>query len=127
MDRVLAGTPASLGRRFAALLVDWLLCLLIGGLFGPLNGSVWPVVVLVGEYTFFVGLFGRTPGMYMTRIHCVSVGTGGPLGLPRAALRAVLLALLVPALIMDGNRRGLHDRAAGSIMLMAPPPDPPRA
>jgi uncharacterized RDD family membrane protein YckC len=115
--------PAGLGRRFAALLVDWLLCLLVGGLFGPLNGSVWPVVVLVAEYAFFLGLFGQTPGMYMTRIRCVAAGTGAPIGVPRAALRGVLLALVVPALIMDGDRRGLHDRAAGSIVL-GPAPSP---
>jgi uncharacterized RDD family membrane protein YckC len=109
--------PASLGRRFAALLTDWILCLLIGGLFGPLNGSVWPLVVLIVEYTFFIGLFGQTPGKFVVGIRCVSVSTGGPIGLPRAALRAVLLALIVPALIMDADRRGLHDRAAGSVVV----------
>jgi hypothetical protein len=31
----------------------------------------------------------------------------------------VLLSLVIPALIMDSDRRGLHDRAAGSIMVSA--------
>ena len=47
----------------------------------------------------------------MTRIRCVSWADGGRIGMPRALLRGVLLALVVPALIMDGDRRGLHDRA----------------
>ena len=109
--------PASLGRRFGALLIDWILCLLIASLFGPLTGSVWPVVVLVAEYTVFIGVFGRTPGMYLTGIRCVSVSDGGPIGPPRAFLRGLLLALLVPALIMDSDGRGLHDRAAGSVVV----------
>ena len=45
--------------------------------------------------------------------------TGGPVGIPRALLRGVLLALVVPALIMDEDRRGVHDRAAGTVVLAA--------
>ena len=39
--------------------------------------------------------------------------------MPRALLRGVLLALVVPALIMDEHRRGLHDRLAGSVIVDA--------
>ena len=61
-----------------------------------------------------------TPGMRLTRIRCVRFADGGIIGVPRALLRGVLLALVVPALIMDANLRGLHDRAAGSIVVSAP-------
>jgi uncharacterized RDD family membrane protein YckC len=110
--------PASLPRRFAALLVDWILCLLAAGLFAHLmtDGSA-PVLVLIAEYAFFLGLFGQTPGMWLAGLRCVSVATGNPIGLFRAALRGALLCLAVPAMIMDGQRRGLHDRAAGSIVV----------
>jgi uncharacterized RDD family membrane protein YckC len=108
---------ASLKRRFGALLVDWVLCLLIAGWFGRVHSPWVPWAVLIGEYTFFLGLFGQTPGMWTARIRCASTSHGGPIGLPRAALRAVLLALVVPTLIMDEHNRGWHDRAAGSVML----------
>ena len=114
-----ARVPASLGRRFGALLVDWLLCLLIAGFFGPLQASFWPSVVLVCEYAFFIGLFGQTPGMRLARVRCAPVDGEGVIGVPRAALRGLLLCLVIPALIMDADRRGLHDRAARSIMLDA--------
>jgi hypothetical protein len=52
----------------------------------------------------------------------VAVTTGGPIGLPRAALRALLLVLIVPPLVMDADGRGLHDRAAGSIVLLVRQP-----
>jgi uncharacterized RDD family membrane protein YckC len=77
--------------------------------------------VLVLEYTFFVGFFGQTVGMRLLRLRCLGAGTGRPVGPVRALLRAVLLALVVPALIMDGERRGLHDRAAGTIVIGPPP------
>ena len=110
---------ASLKRRFGALVLDWIMCTLIARFFGPLPGSVWPSVVLIVEYAFFLGLFGQTPGMWAARIRCVPVGGTGVIGVPRAALRGLLLCLVVPALIMDAERRGLHDRAAGSVMVAA--------
>ena len=109
--------PASLKRRFGALVVDWLLCLLAAGFFGPLRASLWPSVILVLEYAFFVGLFSQTPGMRVAGIRCVPVAGGAVLGVPRAALRGLLLCLVIPALIMDKDRRGLHDRAVGSVMV----------
>jgi uncharacterized RDD family membrane protein YckC len=112
--------PASLGRRFGALLIDWLLCLLIARLFAnPVTEGWPPVAVLILEYTFFVGFFGQTPGMRLLRLRCLGVGSGRPVGPVRALVRAVLLALVVPALIMDDERRGLHDRVAGTIVVDA--------
>lgn len=121
------GAPASYGKRFTALLIDWILCLLIGtalarftGIFaaGPERG-LWPLVVLAVEYAVLIGPFGQTVGMRLARIRCVSVADGSAIGIPRALLRGVLLCLFVPALIIGANGRGLHDRAAGSIMVYA--------
>ena len=114
-------TPAPLLRRFGALMIDWILCLLIAGLFGGPVAKPWlPVLILIAEYGFFVGLFGMTPGMRLTRIRCVRFSDGGVIGIALALLRGVLLALFIPALIMDSNLRGLHDRAAGTMVVTAP-------
>ena len=124
--------PAGLGQRFLALLADWLMCLLIAGglvrvgllattdpdaLFGP--EQVWPSLVLVVEYAFFLAISTQTPGMRLLRIHCVRFTDGRQLGVGRAAVRGVLLALVLPILtvFVDPNRRGLHDLAAGSIVV----------
>lgn len=108
----------TLAKRFGALLIDWVLCLLVSNFIGdPLRDGWPPVLVLILEYGIFIGLFAQTPGMAVVRIKCVSVKHGGRIGIPRALLRGLLLALVVPALIMDAHRRGLHDRAAGSIVV----------
>jgi uncharacterized RDD family membrane protein YckC len=118
--------PPSLGRRFGALLVDWLLCLLVSNFFGdPVRDGWPPVAVLVAEYGFFLGLFAQTPGMYLTRIRCVSWVDGGRIGLIRALIRGLMLALVIPTLIMDDKRRGLHDRVAGSVIVPAATTPPP--
>ncbi|MEU5905508.1 RDD family protein [Micromonospora sp. NPDC047527] len=116
-------TPPTLGRRFGALIIDWVLCLLVANIFAdPVRDGWAPVLVLVLEYAIFLGLFAQTPGMYITKIRCVNWFNGGRIGLLRALGRGVLLALVVPALIMDEHRRGLHDRLTDSVIVDAPRP-----
>lgn len=129
--------PAGLGQRFLALLADWLLCLLIAGglvrtgllattepdaLFGP--EQVWPSLILAIEYAFFLTISTQTPGMRLVRIHCVRFADGRRLGALSALIRAVMLAVVLPVLtvFVDPNRRGLHDLAAGSIVVRQNPP-----
>lgn len=114
--------PAGFGRRFLALLIDWALCLVAGSFLADPRAVAWPpVLVLILINTLGIGLFGRTPGMALAGLRCLSIRDGGAIGLGRAVIRAVLLALLIPAMIMDGDRRGLHDRAAGSVVVLRPP------
>jgi uncharacterized RDD family membrane protein YckC len=109
---------ASFGRRFIALLIDWAIATAVAGLIvADLRTNPWPQLgVFVVAHAFFVGLFGRTIGMALAGIRCVSITDGGAVGIPRAVIRAVLLALVLPAVISDGDGRGLHDRAAKSVM-----------
>lgn len=112
---------AGFGRRFAALLIDWAICLVVASFYGDPRVIAWPpVLVLIVLNTVLIGPFGRTPGMTLAGIRCISIADGGSIGLGRGLLRAVLLALLVPAVIMDESRRGWHDRAAGSVVVEAP-------
>jgi uncharacterized RDD family membrane protein YckC len=109
---------ANFGRRFAALMIDWALCLVVASIFADPRVVAWPpVVVLIVINTIFIGLFGQTPGMALAGVRCVSIVDGGAVGVPKAFVRAVLLALLIPAVIMNEERRGWHDRAAGSVVV----------
>jgi uncharacterized RDD family membrane protein YckC len=109
---------ALLGRRVAAVAVDWLMSLLVASLLQdaiPLAFGA-PLVFFL-QYTLFTGLFGQTTGMRLLGIAVVRVEDGRPLGLARAAVRAFLLCLFVPAVVYGDDRRGLHDKAARSVVV----------
>src|SRR5262245_57182688 len=120
---VVEWVPAALAARFLAVLIDWMLCTLLTGRYAdPLRGWWYPVIAFIFEYGFFLGLFGQTPGMWVAKIRCVRFADGGVLGIPLAVLRAVLSVLIVPVLVMDRDRRGVHDRVVGSVVIAAPRP-----
>lgn len=122
------GAVAGLGRRLAGLVVDCVLAALVTSLFVrvpiPHGAAVqtmnywslltWLLITVVGT-TFF----GVTPGMLLLGIRVARLDGAPMLGPVRAIARAVLVALIVPAVVWDGDRRGLHDKAAGTIVLAA--------
>ena len=114
------GSVATLIRRSAAFAVDAIGSALIAGLFtAPELPRNWSLLVFVVVYVVFTAAFGQTPGMRLLRLRVVRLDTGGPLGVPRAVVRTALLVLLVPALLSDRDSRGLHDKAAGAVVVNA--------
>lgn len=120
-----AGRLSSWPRRVLALVVDWVLCLLAsfalvsrdrvtGG-----DARLLPVLVLVVQSTVLVTTLGGSAGQLLTGVRVRPVGGGVRVGPGRSLLRAVLLALVVPAAVFDRDRRGLHDRAARSVVVTA--------
>ncbi|QKV95375.1 RDD family protein [Streptomyces sp. NA02950] len=113
------GAIAPLGRRFGALFIDWGLCVLVGW---PLSGgdmratSNWALAVFVVLSILTVGTVGATPGKLLLRLRVIGEG-GVRLTLPRAVLRSVLLALVIPAVVWDRDTRGLHDRLSRSVQI----------
>ena len=106
-----AGSLATVGPRIAAFAVDAVLSTLVAGLFtAPELPRLWSLLAFLCEYAFFSATFGQTPGMALLRLGLVRVDRPGRVGLGRAALRTVLLMLLVPAVIFDSDGRGMHDR-----------------
>ena len=61
-------------------------------------------------------LAGGSFGQLLSRIAVVRLDVQ-PLGLPRALLRALLVSLALPALIISTDRRGLHDLAVGTVVI----------
>ncbi len=112
------GSVAGLGRRVAALLLDWVACLLVARAFLPGLAGFGPLLVLLGEQAVLVatarsGFGHRVLGMRLER-----VDGGAPLPW-QALVRAVLLVLAVPPLVWDADHRGLHDKAAGTVLVRA--------
>ena len=111
------GSVASFGRRLSAFVLDALLCAFVAGAFVQ-PPELWSYVPLAVVYVVAVPLFGQTPAMKLLGLRLVSTSQG-PLSMPRALLRFALLGLLLPAVVSDPDGRGLHDKAAGSVVVRA--------
>ncbi|OAV60863.1 RDD family protein [Enteractinococcus helveticum] len=106
-------SAASYPRRIGALFVDWFIASGIGLMLAA--GNQWLVLgIFVVMHFALLWLFATTLGKLLFRIQVVQVG-GAPVKLYQAAIRAVLLGLVVPVLIIDRDGRGLHDKMAGTV------------
>ncbi len=59
---------------------------------------------------------GFTIGKRLTGLRVIRLD-GMPVGFGRALIRTVLLMLVVPAMMMDRDLRGLQDKAAGTVVV----------
>lgn len=107
---------ATLSRRAAALLLDWLLAVLVARTLFEGLGSFGPLLVFVVVQVLLVGTLGTAVGHRALGLQVVRTD-GGPAGPVAALLRTLLLALVVPAVILDDDNRGLHDRVAGTLVV----------
>ncbi|WP_425560158.1 RDD family protein, partial [Kineococcus glutinatus] len=116
------GSVAGWGRRVLGIAVDWALASLVANAFlGEVLGrQAGPLVVFAVVHLVLVGTTGFTPGHLVAGVVVRGIdpaGRLGAVGVLRSAVRAVLLCLVIPAVVYDGDRRGLHDRAAGTVVL----------
>lgn len=114
------GSVAPLGRRFAALFIDWSLCMLIAyGLIARGDQQAagnWALGVFLVLSVLTVTTVGSTPGKRILRLR-VLAEDGGRLGSGRVIVRSVLLLLVIPALVWDRDGRGLHDRLSRAVQV----------
>jgi uncharacterized RDD family membrane protein YckC len=138
-----AARPAPLGARFAALVIDLVILLMIDAAVvyftiqicsltmadlailpkGPLAAFL---LVQNGGYLVAFTAGGQTLGKMTMGIKVVPVEPGAPLDVGQALTRTVIwAALAIPAglgflsALLSGDRRGLHDRLAGTKVVRA--------
>lgn len=116
---------ASWGRRIAAIAIDWAASWLVAlAIFpGQLTDGRSTTVDLVAvpavavvQTALLTALVSGSFGHIVCRLAVVSVNSR-PLGLLRPLLRAVLVYLIVPPLVFNRDSRGLHDLAAGTVVI----------
>lgn len=115
-----SGAVAGFGRRIGAIVIDWLICTwaIAQGLL-RVNAAEqgWvPLAIFAAANILLVGTMGMTFGMRLLNIRVAALGGGRP-GLVAVLVRTLLLCLAVPALIWDRDQRGLHDRAANTVVV----------
>src|ERR1700761_454956 len=109
--------PASvpgLGRRLAALFIDWVCCALIAT--GLLHSQYWTLAIFGAETYILLVLTGTTIGKRVLGMR-VPPRDGKRIGLGWGLVRTILLLAVVPPLVIDRDRRGLHDKAANTIVV----------
>jgi uncharacterized RDD family membrane protein YckC len=121
------GSIASLGARLGAFVVDAVASALVAAAFVAIfsHGSgadaqlprTWSLVPFAADYVIGLLVAGRTLGMYLFGLRVVRVDREQAVTPGQALSRTVLLMLLVPALIMDRDARGLHDRLTSTAVV----------
>lgn len=109
------GSAAGLGPRTLALVIDWLPCSLAAQLLTE-NPAFSALALFAAITALSVGLAGRTLGHAVAGLRVAQVD-GRPAGFGAAVIRTVLLCLVIPPLVSNTDGRGLHDRAAGTVVL----------
>jgi len=118
---------APMGRRLIALIVDWVLCYLIASSIVRHNvftvtdahyqDAQWVALFLfVFEVYLLTAISGLTVGKRLLGLRTIRTDGSRP-GFRWAALRTLLLLFVVPACLTDRDLRGLHDRAADTIVV----------
>jgi uncharacterized RDD family membrane protein YckC len=116
---------ASLGRRLGALVIDWIIAALSGvalaGVSYPPKNLAENFIItgfFVVEVSVLTGLLGFSIGKRILGLK-VENPDGRPIGIVRALVRTALICLVLPAVVMTDDKRGLHDLAAGSRVIRA--------
>jgi uncharacterized RDD family membrane protein YckC len=123
------GSVAGWGRRLLALLIDWTMSRLVVAAFLGQEVIVptadrqtgdalfLPILVLGLEIWVLTTLLGGSAGQLMLGVSVVRT-TGERLDVVRTVIRTILLLLVIPPVVYNRDRQGLHDLAVGSIAVM---------
>ena len=115
------GSVGRLGRRLAALAIDWASAMLIALLFARYDSLVYSWVTL-GIFALmqilFIPTIGGSVGHRLVGMRVVPL-VGGWVGPWRPVLRTLLLVIVLPALVWDSDQRGFHDKVAGTVLIRA--------
>jgi uncharacterized RDD family membrane protein YckC len=107
---------AGMGRRLLALLIDWLASLVVS--LAIFHTAGWTLVIFSIEVFVLTALTGFTLGKRVLGLRVARLD-GRPVGFPWALVRTILLITVIPPLVSDRDLRGLHDRAANTIVIRA--------
>ena len=110
-----SGSLAKTGRRIVALSIDWALALLVSkAFFGSDNTATLTFFML--EQWLLVATLGNSFGHLIAGIKVRKL-EGSYVGIGPALIRIGLILLVIPAVLWDTDNRGLHDKAAKTVLV----------
>lgn len=113
------GSVAGVGRRLSALVIDWLASLLVARLLfrNEADLALETLGIFALMTIVLVSLTGASFGQRLLGLRIASVPDGGVVPFWRVVVRTALLCLVIPAVVWDRDQRGLHDRAARTVVV----------
>jgi len=115
LPRTGSGSIARAGRRIAAIAIDWALSVLVSSAFFDYD-PVATLLIFIVIQIVFVAFTGASIGHRFLGLRVAVLG-GAALGFWRPIVRALLIALLIPAVVWDLDQRGMHDRLVGTVLV----------
>jgi uncharacterized RDD family membrane protein YckC len=115
------GSVGRVGRRIAAIAVDWAAATLIALLFAPYSSVLhsWLTLAIFAlMQVLFIPTIGGSVGHRLLGMRVVPIA-GGWVGLWRPVVRTLLLVIVIPAIVWDSDQRGFHDKVAGTVLIRA--------
>ncbi len=106
---------ARIGRRLAALAIDWAASALVSFAFFDYDGFA-TLALFAATQIVFLALLNGSVGHIILGMRVVPL-SGGWVGLWRPVVRTLLICLVIPAVIWDTDQRGLHDKIAGTVLV----------
>lgn len=116
------GLPASgprsvarIGRRAAAIAIDWAIAYGLALLWAGGEGWV-TLATFAALQILFISTVGGSVGHLLLGLRVVPIRPG-LVGVLKPTVRTALLCLVIPAAIWDADQRGMHDRLAGTVLV----------
>jgi len=94
--------------------IDWLICEVIA--LAAFHNQYLTIAVFAVEVYLLTATTGFTVGKRLLGLRVVRLD-GKPVGFVWSLVRTLLFLAVIPALIMDGDQRGLHDKAANTVVI----------
>lgn len=109
------GSLAKMGRRIIALVIDWSLALLVSRAFFSSDNTATLTFFMLEQW-LLVATTGNSFGHLIAGIKVRKLD-GSHVGIVSSLIRIGLILLVIPATIWDADNRGLHDKAAKTVLV----------
>ncbi len=117
------GSLARWGSRLGALVLDWGASMIValgafgGGVLTESGWKAWMVLAVYFVQKFVLtALTGSSFGQLISRIGVTRVD-GSPIGPLRALARAAMVSIVLPAVVIGPDRRGINDLLLGTVVV----------